>query len=150
MSKFVKIDRSIPFNPVSFIGRGWSVVEQDNASLMLSEIDLDKVKLETMLKDGEGCVTGEDKLKRLKDEKFIRLDAKVLQTLWENKNLIPESWSQITDSVHYVFFDGTVLKDLDGDRFVPCLVWQNGEWDRSYGQLYFYWMEDSPSAVLKS
>jgi hypothetical protein len=94
----LSIDRSIPFDPVAFIGEGWSIMEEDEHSLLLTEIDPTKVGLEMMLKDGEEMVVGEEKLKRLIASGNIRLDAKVLQTLWENKYLIPENWKQSTTS----------------------------------------------------
>lgn len=120
----LSIDRSKPFDPVAFIGKGWSIAEQDERSLALPEIDLSQVCFETMLHEGESSIGGEEKLKRLKTSGHIRLDAKVLQTLWENQRLIPESWKKPTNSnTTFIFFDGTVLRDPDGDRCVLCLSW---------------------------
>ncbi len=137
------IDRGRPFDPAKFIGEGWSIVEQDERSLALSEVNIGDIQLVTMLKDGETYVRGEEKLLRLKASGKIRLDAKVFQTFWENNDLIPESWRGKT-----VFFDGTVLRRPNGDRCVLCLCW-NGvkcHW-------YCYWLEHdwdvrNPSAFL--
>ena len=64
--KIVKVDRSLPFDPAKFIGKGWTIEEQDERSLALSEVDLTKVRFEDMLKSGESSIQGEEKLKRLK------------------------------------------------------------------------------------
>ncbi|MEK7211397.1 MAG: hypothetical protein AAB731_02085 [Patescibacteria group bacterium] len=86
---------------------------------------------------------GEEKIRRLKADGHIRLDAGIFQALWENKNLIPESWKG-----KCVCFDGTVLRDPDGIRFVPCLGWNGGEWCWSCRWLGGGWDADDPSAVL--
>lgn len=59
------IDRSIPFDPVAFIGKGWSIVEQDERSLALTEVDINKVISERTLRPDEVVIKGEDKLKHL-------------------------------------------------------------------------------------
>lgn len=147
----IQIDRTAPFDPVTFIGEGWSIVEQDERSLKLTEVDLSKVQFETMLKHGETSVVGEEKLKRLIASGNIRLDAKVFQTLWENQHLIPEAWKQLTNgNTTYVFFDGTILQDSDGHRFVMYLFWYGGEWSWYFFWLGSKWRAFYPSAVLAS
>lgn len=131
--KVISIDRTSAFDPVAFVGVGWSIVEEDEHSLKLSEVDLTKVSFETTLADGEKSVVGEEKLKRLVATGAIRLDAKVFQTLWENQHLIPEAWKQPTNgNTTYVFFDGTILRHSNGGRCVLCLYWFGGEWDWNY------------------
>jgi hypothetical protein len=149
--KVIPIDRTSAFDPVAFIGNGWSIVEEDERSLKLSEVDLTKVNFETMLKDHESSVVGEEKLKRLKDAGHIRLDAKVFETLWENQHLIPASWKEPTNgNTTYVFFDGTILRDSDGLRCVLCLCWHGGRWYWSCYWLDNEWSALDPSAVLAS
>ncbi len=140
------IDRTQPFNPSTFIGEGWSFwkgpidgnglkgkAAQDERSLVLSEVDLSQVRFETMLKDGESSIRGEEKLERLKASGNIRLDAKILQTLWENKHFIPESWKErVNGNIRYIFFCGTELRSSDGDRFLLCLYWGVGGWGWYY------------------
>jgi hypothetical protein len=151
VQKVIPIDRTSAFDPVAFVGVGWSIVEEDERSLSLGEVDLTKVNFETMLKDHESSVVGEEKLKRLKDTGHIRLDAKVFQTLWENQHLIPASWKESTNgNTAYVFFDGTILRDSDGDRYVLYLYWRRGEWDWIYYWLGNEWHANRPSAVLAS
>jgi hypothetical protein len=141
----LQIDRTKPFDPVEFIGKGWTIDEQDKRSLDLNEIDLNKVSLETILKEGESIVNGEEKLKRLKESGKIRLDAFVFKTLWDNKELIPEEWEG-----KYVSFDGTILRYSSGIRCVLYLYWSDGEWDWSYGWLDDDWSVRYPSAVFAS
>jgi hypothetical protein len=149
--KVIPIDRSSAFDPVAFIGERWSIVEEDERSLRLTEVDLMKVNFETMLKERESSVVGEGKLKRIKDAGHIRLDAKVFQTLWENQHLIPASWKEPTNgNTTYVFFDGTILRRSSGDRFVLYLYWQDGEWSWHYEWLGRNWYANNPSAVLAS
>ena len=129
----LQINRTVPFNPAALLGENWSSVEvdQDERSIVLTEVDLTKVRLETMLKDGESSVSGEEKLKRLISASFIRLDAKVFQTFWENKHFIPEEWKQpIRGKMMGVYFYGTILRDGE-DGFVLYLYWNydRDKWD---------------------
>lgn len=143
LPNILRVDHSKSFDPVAFLGQGWSIwkgpkdgsglegeEEQDNGSLALTEIDLTRVRLESMLEEGEPSVPGEEKLERLKAAKHIRLDAKVFLTLWENLNLIPESWKEKTSgTTTFIYFDGTVLRDSDGCRYVLVLYWCGDRWD---------------------
>ena len=141
----IPINRSTPFNPKKFIGKGWTIEEEDTRSLALNELDLTKVSLETMLRPGESSVKGEEKLRRLKESNFIRLDAKILQTLWENNTAIPESWKE-----QVIFFDGTILCDSLCDRCIPSLYWHNGKWDWVSYRLSGGFSAVGSSAVLTS
>jgi len=149
--RIILIDRSQPFDPIKFLGKGWSFEEQDERSLALTELDLTKVRLEIMLMEGEAYINGEEKLRQLKKADYIRLDAKVFQTLWENQMLIPERWKEKTNGdTTYIYFDGTVLRSPDGDRYVLCLDWSDGQWDWYYDWLGSGWDVLRPSAVLAS
>ena len=150
-SSIIKIDRTRPFDPVKFLGEGWSIAGQDKRSLALTEVDLTKVQLSTMLREGETSIRGEEHLKRLKKAGCVRLDAKVFQTLWENKELIPETWKErINENVRYIRFTGTELRRPGGGRCVLSLCWLAGRWGWGYGWLGCGWLSDSPSAVLAS
>lgn len=149
--RIIPIDRTQPFDPVKLLGRGWTIDEQDECSLVLSRVNLAKVQFEHMLKNGEDWITGEEKLKRLKSTNHIRLDAKVFQILWENQALIPEVWKQNTNGkTTYIFFDGTVLRSPHGFRCVLYLYWDYGQWGWHYSWLGNDWRSDYPSAVLAS
>ena len=144
-STIITVNRSRTFNPAKFIGRGWTIEEEDERSLALTQVDLSAILLETTLKPSDnGRVQGEEKLRRLKASGHIRLDAMVLQTLWENKHLIPESWK----TKNAVYFDGTVLRRPFGSRCVLCLSWYGDEWNWYYDWLDHDWNAENPSAVL--
>lgn len=150
--KVITINRG-RFNPTEFIGDDWSILEDetDTRSTALTELDLTKVQQVTMLKSGENVVNGEEKLKRLKKDGRIRLDAEVFLTLWQNQLLIPESWKEkINGNTRYIFFDGTVLRDSDGSRCVLFLYWNGGEWLWNVYWLDNDWYAYNPSAVLAS
>jgi len=143
----ISIDRTVPFDPVKLLGQVWTIEEQDERSLALTQVNLANVRLEHMLKKGEDRIAGEEKLKRLKKANHIRLDAKVFQTLWENQALIPEAWKQETHgNTTYIFFDGTILRIPDGNRYVLYLYWNDGRWGWD-----FYWLDrDWDSFVLSA
>jgi len=148
--RVISIDRSIPFDPKTFIGNGWSIEEQDERAITLTEIDLTSVMFDSTLEKGEKSIKGEDKLNRLKEKtNRIRLDAGIFKTLWENQILIPEKWKEQTNgNTTFIFFDGTVLRDSDGIRCVLYLCWNDGEWYWDDGWLGSDWNARSPSAVL--
>jgi len=152
-SSIIKIDRTRPFDPVKFLGEGWSIAGQDKRSLALTEVDLTKVQLSTMLRDGETSIKGEEHLERLKKAGCVRLDAKVFQTLWENQELIPEAWKErINGNIRSIHFTGTELRRPGGGRYVLYLYWHDGRW--SWGcrwlGLGLSWGANNSSAVLAS
>jgi hypothetical protein len=109
-SRIICIDRSLPFDSAEFIGKDWGVIEEDERSVALTEVDLSSVRLETCLR-AERYIPGETRLCRLKEAGYIRLDAKVFETLWRNQHLIPEGWKEKTYGyVTHVYFDGTLLR----------------------------------------
>ncbi len=146
----ITIDRSSTFDTAGFLGVNWSVAEQDERSLVLTEIDLSKVDFETTLEKGEGSVAGGKRLGRLKDAGHIRLDAKVFQTLLVNPHLIPTSWRKTTSgNITRICFDGTIFRDSDGHRRVLCLYWNGEVWVRDCDFLDTGFPANCPSAVLK-
>ena len=147
----IKIDRSKPFDPASFISKGWKIVEQDERSLAISELDLNVVRLERMLKSKESYIDGEENLRRLKSTGHIRLDAKIFEILWNNQQLIPEKWKEKTDGkTTFIFFDGTILLGPGGSRWALYLYWVDGHWNWYYDWLGYYRDVDISSAVLAS
>ena len=149
--RIIPIDRAQPFDPVKLLGQGWVIDEQDERSLALNQVDLAEVKLEHMLKKNENRIKGEEKLERLKEAGHIRLDAKIFQTFRENQALIPEAWKQKTKgNTTFIFFDGTILRDPYGRRYVLCLYWRGGRWGWGCIWLEDDWDVSRPSAVLAS
>jgi hypothetical protein len=149
--RIIQIDRSKKFDPAEFIGKGWTIEEEDERSLELTELDITNVRFEHMLVEGETWVKGETKLERLKSAGNIRLDAKIFQTLWENQHLIPERWKEKTNgNTTFVCFDGTVLRDPGGYRYILYLDWYGGGWCWNDRWLVSKWDANGPSAVLAS
>lgn len=161
-SQIIKIDRSKPFNPVKFLGAGWTIwkgpansdgltgeEDQDQRSLALTELDLSKIQFRDMLKSGESYVNGEEKQKRLAKAGHIRLDAKIFQSLCENQTHISAAWKEpIGGNTWYTYFDGTILRSPNGLRYVLCLYWSGGRWYWGCGYLRCDWGAIRPSAVL--
>ena len=149
--KKIFIDRSQKFDIKKFQSGDWKIDEEDERSLKLNEIDLTKIEFANMLKDGETSIVGEEKLRRLKKDGRIRLDAKIFQTLWEDQSLIPESWKvKINGEIRFIYFDGTILRFSDGDRYVLYLYWDDGQWYWDYRWLDHVFRAHRSSAVLAS
>mgnify|MGYP003553320360 FL=1 len=148
MANVIQIDRSRRFDLFTF-DKPWEIVEQDERSLALTRIDLDKIQLAYMLRNAENRVKGEQRLSRAKERGLICLDAMVLQTLWENQSLIPDKWKKsINDRITRIFFDGTVIVGPARRRYTLSLSWFDDEWHWS-----FKWLSQSathPSALLRS
>ena len=149
LSNILPIDRSTPFNPENFIGKGWKIEEEDDRSLNITELDLSKIELVLVLREGQISVSGEEKLKGLRACGKIRLDAKILQALWEHKELIPAHWKEkIQGYKTNIFFDGTELRSPRGRSCVLCLYFVQGEWNWRFRWLDYGWGVGDPSAVL--
>lgn len=144
----ISIDRTVPFDPVELLGKGWTIEEQDEHSLAITQVDFADVRF----KDTQGYnITGEERLERLKKGGCVRLDAKVFQTLWENQKLIPKSWREkINGGVLFIIFDGTVLRSPSGVCCVICLYWNDGRWSWHCGWFDGVWGVGDHSAVLAS
>jgi hypothetical protein len=142
--QIIKIDRSEPFNPASFIGAGWTIWKgpidgdgltgeenQDKHSLALTELDLRKVQFRDMLKLNESAVKGEEVLERLVGTGYVSLDAKIFQTLWENLIFTSSFWEEqvVRGYSRVINFDGTILRNPSGGRFVLCMCWGGCRWN---------------------
>lgn len=143
------INREKPFDPVTFIGRGWSLDEPEDArALKLAAVDFAGVTFATCLQEDERRITGEEKLRRLKECKVIRLDAKVGQALYEEEGHQTLEWLRKEKGITYLDFLGTILRGPYGYRFVLCLVWREGRWHWDCSWLDRDWLESYPSAAL--
>ncbi len=152
----LRVNSTYSFNPEKFLthGKGWIIEpkERDENSASLVEIDLNNVKLVSTLKPKETSVGGEDRLKRLKDAKHIRLGANHFFTLWNNKFLIPEEWSVLCVDwrTMCITFDGDVLVSPDGKRYVLCLCPSDGAYGYDCRPLAGDFEKRFMSAVLTS
>jgi len=131
------IDRTEPFDRVKYLGKEWVIDEQDERSLALSQIDVSKIDLQTMLNGKEEHLDGEKSLGRLKEISHICLDAKVGQILYENQDMIPTSWKQkIAGRTIRIYFSGTIFRNSHGLRSILCLFWKGQRW-----HLYHDWLD---------
>ncbi|OGW86289.1 MAG: hypothetical protein A3C35_05790 [Omnitrophica bacterium RIFCSPHIGHO2_02_FULL_46_11] len=134
------INRSQPYDPSTYPSNVWSIREEDERSLALTEIDPSEIKLVSYLRavDGNDPISGEENLVRLKEQETIgtvRLDARIHQMFWRNKHRIPEVWKEkiakgYPPSIH---FDGTVLI-AGGAPMSLLLRWNDRkeEWERDF------------------
>lgn len=149
------------FNPAEFIGKGWTVwkgpvdckglkgeEDQNESSLVLSEISISSLSFETCLNEGEKSIIGEEKCRRLKAKaSFICLDARFFFGLWgdyqaNRENSILEMLYR-TCGIEYLDFFGTILRGPRGGRCVLCLCrGGGGEW--GWG---CHWLDDDWDAV---
>ncbi|OGZ03301.1 MAG: hypothetical protein A2430_01630 [Candidatus Liptonbacteria bacterium RIFOXYC1_FULL_36_8] len=137
-----------PFNPAEFIDEGCTVwkglidsdgfsgeEDIDQRSLALTEIELAKIIFETCLQKGESSITGEEKLRRLKEKQnFIRFGGNVFIGLWEDYQVNKENsvlerlyWER---KITYLDFSGLVLRCSNGCRAVLYFYRNdNSKWD---------------------
>jgi hypothetical protein len=124
----VLIDRSKPFNPTAFIGKGWRIEGEDKRSLALTEFNVAKILLQTGLNEGETVVSGDVKRTRLVSQ-AIQLDAKVAQTLFEEKGQVTLRWMHEHLNVTWIEFLGTILVGPFGYRYTLFLRrYADGSW----------------------
>jgi len=139
------IDRTTPFNPETFIGRGWKIwrgpkngdgligeEEQDKRSLALTQFDptkITKANFQTGLKAGEVVITGEVKLARVMLG-MIQADAKIAEALYKEDGQKTLRYLFDILGVTWLEFLGTILRAPDGCRYVLYLYRDDsGEWD---------------------
>lgn len=143
------ISRSQPYDPATYPSDAWMILEQDERSLALSEVDPNEMMLMSSGYTPGEEVDGGKHLRWLKRQAEIRLDAQVLQMFWENKHRIPETWKEKVDGhAPFVFFDGTILSGGDS-RISLYLHWTGREWERNSCHLSHIRASWMASAVLK-
>jgi len=154
-AKFLGKDRTIWKGPVD--GDGLSGEEDiDPRSLTLSEIEIQKFVFETCIQSGESSITGEEKLRRLKEKTdFIRFGGNVFLGLWEdyqaNKENSVLEWIYRNFKITYIDFMGQVLRSPNGGRSVLFLCRDgDGEWDWDDDWLASAWDAGIPSAGCAS
>ena len=143
-----------PFDSVQLIGKGWSLIaeEHDARNDALTEVYFAKVNFDTCLKDGESCIKGEEKLKRMKVNSNIRLGATTFMGLWEDyqakgKDSILERLHQ-ERGITYLDFFGDVLLTPRGNRRVLFLYRHGDVWHWRYSWLGHGWLAEYFSLSL--
>lgn len=88
-------------------------------------------------------IQGHKLRKELKDKQV--LNARILDALLANPQLIPDEWK-----TGYTYFWGTIFRDADGSLYVECLCWDGSRWDWSSYWLDDDWNDCGPAASLAS
>lgn len=146
----LKIDRSNPYDPVASVGQNWKIGEEDIRAHSIVEFDVQKIILQTGLNEGEAVVTGEVKRTRLVSQ-AIQLDAKVAQTLFEEKGQVTLRWMHEHLNVTWIEFLGTVLVDPYGRRYALYLYRRvGGSWRWVYRWLVRGRFASDPAVGLAS
>ncbi len=140
------------FDPVSFFGGIWKVIEEetDKRAEALNEVDFNKINFETCLKPGEDKIIGEEKLKRLREGGNILLGAETFLAFWQEKEHATLEWLHKEKGVTYIYFFGTILEGPCHDRYVLYLYCFDGQWDWDYYWLGFSWGDRDFSVSLTS
>jgi hypothetical protein len=158
-----------PFNPVEFLGKDWATwrgsidgnglsgeEDIDSRTLAITEVELAKFVFETCLKAGEKSVSGEEKLRRLKEKpEFIRFGGSIFHALWLDYQTYKENsileWLYRNLGVTFMDFMGQVLRFPNGDRYVLYLDRNDdGKWRWRYGWLGSQWLASYPSVGCAS
>ena len=133
----LRLDRSQPFDPRKFIGRGWEIVEEDERSLALTEIDFSAVRFVSGHAEGEDLITGEAKLERLKALPDVRLDAAIGVALLREPGQATLRFIHEHFTISWFELAGTVLRGPGGRRpFLYLCRVGDGSWDWAY-----YWLD---------
>ncbi len=138
------------FDPVKFLGKGWSIDEKVGQRAG-NNLDAGKIVAKGYLKDGELYTSGEERLERIKamlDD--TQLDAQDFMALWNEKGHATLRWLYNTKGITFLSFWGTILRNLNDSRYVLFLYWNEGQWSWYCNWLDYDFGADNPSAVLAS
>jgi hypothetical protein len=147
------IVRTVPLDPVKFIGQGWSIIpeEQDARSTALTKVDFAAVGFAHCLETGETRITGEEKLRRLKASGVVRYGASVFHSLWldyqaHKEDSVLENLYRLK-GITYLDFFGDVLRRPDGVPYILCFHRSGGEWHWRVDGLAAGWRKRNVSTV---
>lgn len=153
------------FDPTIFIGEGWATwkgpidgdglsgeEDIDPRSLALTEIKPDNFIFKISLKKGENSISGEEKIRRLKEEKpeIVRFAGNVFLGLWldyeANKENSILEWLHINFGVTSMDFPGQIIRHPNG---YPIILYLrrggDGEWNWGCFWLGGQWNVGNPS-----
>ncbi len=158
-----------PFDPAKFLNKDWAFwkgpkdgngmegeEERDKASLALAEVDFEKADFLTCLEKGEGSITGEEKLIRLRKLNRPLYGATQFMGLWQDYQQCQDKTQSKLEKLYqqkvvtYIDFFGDILRNPDGYRYVLYLYRDDdGSWDWDYYWLGNDWDEHDFSAVAQ-
>lgn len=128
-NKIVDIDRSVSFNPGLYGGTlcGFAVIEDDKRSLMLTTIQLSKLRLASCIRPDESIRWREWDRRALKSPD-IPLDARLWEIFKASPDRIPGCLKPADESSpdRYISFRGTLLGGEGDSIGYPMMYW---DWD---------------------
>lgn len=130
-----------PFDPGTFLGKKFSIAEQDPRSEGLKEIDLRHVVLFGNCLAGEMHIIGEEKRSRLLGMGCVPFHVLAFIKLYREKNQESLEWIHKNNpQVIRLDFLGTVIKNKKGRRFGLYLYRQVDQFSRKslYAILYYF------------
>jgi hypothetical protein len=142
----------VPFDPVKFIGKNWSILEQVGKRSG-GNLNVGQIIRKDYLKFDELFISGEERLKRIKaTPDDIQLDAEDFLALWQEKGQKTLRWLYETQGITWLSFWGTILQNPGGSRDVLCLYQDDdGSWSWHYGWVNDgNWDASDSSGVLAS
>lgn len=134
------LDCSKPFDTIQFLGKDWKVDGQDERANQLTQVDFAQAQYETCLEEGESYITGEEKLRRLKEAGHVRLGGSHFLALWEDyrfRGADSELEKLRQRGITTLDFMGLILRDPAGNRYALYLRWAGGKW-----RWLCRWLED--------
>lgn len=124
----IEIDRSdsAKFSPMAFVGDDFALPNEQPEAIALKQVVLPLIDISEMRDDTYGKAYS-----TFSSGKKIGMDAKMLETLWKHKELIPESWKTSVDGQPIkIFFMGSTLMNAAGDKCLLYIYWHHGwYWD---------------------
>jgi hypothetical protein len=97
------------FSPSAFMGREWSVAEEDERANQPTSFEVEAIKLISCLPQGTE----------------VRLGGRAFLACWENQSALPSEWKE---PFTFVFFDGLILAHTNGNRYSLYLTWERDTW----------------------
>ena len=134
--------------PKSSSKKGWVKVERRG-----DDLHVGGRKVILHLEDGQktGYILGSDLRKALEGKDVLHPN--ILDALFDNFHLIPESWKQDEQgrTLSIFFFLAVVdFRASGGGLCVRCLFWGGGQWRQGLCRLDFQWGAQYPAALLAS
>lgn len=129
----------------------WKIVYEDSDSLILDEIDLEKITLDSMIdKKDRGLITFINRVEKLKRDPRIKLDFDVMLSILKipPKEISNQFKKKVKNKRVRIFFDGTLINNSSSEKIgVIYLSWNGKEFYHGIQFSGFIFREDSLSAL---
>jgi hypothetical protein len=135
---------SIVFDPITLLGEGWSLSDENQLPLAPIDIDYGKIEFVGVLKDGESSINGLERDKRLHERRHLHLGPEHFLRFWKDRQNLPESWKNIG----FITFDAMKLRAPNGNLCVLSLCRGGGPWLSDCVWLGFDFSSYNQSAVV--